>query len=228
MHGQRETSYGPRVTCTLVHGAFLIFAAWLYFGAGDTAIFQWFSLGEPSTGSFARRVVLFSFGVMLFLRMSLEFFYLLKRKFGWDELGGVLFALLVYQVGFALMGVSTSTGIGIVDIVAIVMFVIGSYLNTGSELQRKKFKENPANKGRLYTEGLFGYARHINYLGDILWVTAWAIVTRNVWATAVPVALTAGFTFAFIPSLSRHLQRRYGEQYEEWAKTTKALIPFIY
>ena len=50
----------------------------------------------------------------------------------------------------------------------ILLFIIGSYINTYSEIQRKRFKDNPNNKGKLYTLGLFQYARHINYFGDIL------------------------------------------------------------
>jgi hypothetical protein len=35
-----------------------------------------------------------------------------------------------------------------------------------SELQRYRWKRQPQNAGRLYTGGLFAYARHINYFGD--------------------------------------------------------------
>jgi steroid 5-alpha reductase family enzyme len=160
--------------------------------------------------------------------MCIAQFYLLKRKFGWDELGGVLFALFVYQVCFALLNNPTNTKINVLDVFSIALFVIGSYLNTGSELQRKKFKDNPNNQGLLYTEGLFRYARHVNYFGDILWVTAWAFMTRNIWSAIIPVVLTAAFIFFFIPSLAKYLRTRYGQQYDEWVKTTKVLIPFIY
>lgn len=228
MHGKRETSMAPRVVCTLAHAAMLGVAFWLYFGGGDATLSRWFGFESTSSDQVARRVVLVSFGVVLFLRIALTNFVLLKRKFGWDELGGVLFALLVYQVGFALLALPATTAMGPLEIGAVVIFIIGSWLNTGSELQRKAFKEDPHNAGKLYTGGLFRYARHINYFGDMLWVTAWAIVTRNAWSAVVPVVLTAGFVFAFIPSLNKYLRSRYGQQFEEWAKSTKALIPFIY
>ena len=228
MHGEQEHSYATRTVCTLLHLVFLGVAGWIYFAGGIEVISGWFS-GEPRpAGNLARRIILFSFGVVLFLRMNLAFFYFLKRKFDWEEFGGVLFALFVYQVLFAILGAWQNTPIGALDIAAIALFLVGSYFNTGGEWQRKRFKDRTENRGKLYTQGLFRYARHINYFGDTLWVTAWAVVTRNIWSFIIPVALAAAFVFAFIPSLEKHLQSRYGAQFKSWAKHTKAYIPFIF
>jgi steroid 5-alpha reductase family enzyme len=228
MHGEQESSHATRIVCALLHLVFLGVAGGIYFAGGAEVIWGWLC-GEPApAGDLARRIVLFSFGIVLFVRMNLAFFYLLRRKFGWDEFGGVLFALFVYQVVFAMLGASANTPIGVLDVVAIAIFLAGSYLNTGAEWQRRRFKDRPENQGVLYTQGLFRYARHINYFGDTLWVTAWAVLTRNMWSFIIPVALAAAFVFAFIPSLTKHLQARYGGQYESWAKNTKAFIPFIF
>lgn len=228
MHGEQEISNAPRTTCTLVHIAFLGIAAWFYFGGGTEVISSWLN-GEPTpSGNLTRRIVLFSFGVVLFFRIGLTLFYLLKRRFGWDELGGVTFALFLYQVAFALLGGRETRPIGVLDVVAIAIYLVGSYLNTESELQRKRFKDKPENQGVLYTQGLFRYARHINYFGDTMWVIAWAMMTRNIWSFIIPVYLAAMFIFFFIPSLTKHLKARYGDQYESWVKNTNAFIPFLY
>lgn len=228
MHGQEEFSIAPRVTCTVVHALSLGTAAWLYFGGGNVLVSRWLGLEQVDVVYTARSVWLLTFGAVLLLRISLSLFYILKRKFGWDELGGVLFALLLYQVGFALLSLHADETLGALDWAAIIIFFAGSTINTTAELQRKQFKDRPVNKGKLYTGGLFRYARHINYMGDILWVTGWAMMTRNIWSATIPVLLTAGFVFFFIPSLSKHLQTKYSEQYEQWAKTTNKLVPFIY
>lgn len=228
MHGEQETSRAPRTVCTLAHLGFLAIASWIYFGGGGGLVLGWFGAESPSSGDLARRVVLLSFGVILFVRMIFTLFLLLKRRFGWEELGGVLFALLLYQVGFALLAAGEESAFGALGAFGIALFLIGSYLNTGSELQRKRFKDNPENKGVLYTQGLWRYARHINYFGDTLWVTGWAIVTRNWWSAIIPAALAAAFVLAFIPSLTKHLRGHYGEQFEEWERSTRAFIPFIY
>ncbi|MCK4874102.1 MAG: DUF1295 domain-containing protein [Phycisphaerales bacterium] len=207
---------------TLVAGV-----AWLYFGGGFNIIGSWFG-GDWISGDMSRRSVLMVFSIVLWCRMSFTAFYLLRRRFGWAEFWPVLFATAIYQVGFALLGGISDTPLRLVDVLGIGLFALGSYLNTGSELQRKRFKDDAANKGKLYTSGLFRLARHVNYLGDSLWATGWAILTANRWAALVPVLLTAAFIFFFIPSLSKYLSRRYGEQYDEWAKRTKAFIPFVY
>ncbi|MFQ6115222.1 MAG: methyltransferase family protein [bacterium] len=228
MHGQQETLNAPRIICTLAHIAFLGIVAWIYFGGGTEVISGWLRDEPTLSGNLTRRIVLFSFGIVLFFRISLTLFYLLKRRFDWAELGGVLFALILYQVVFALLGGREAKPIGVLDIIAIVFFLIGSYLNTGSEFQRKRFKDMPENQGVLYTQGLFRYARHINYFGDMMWVTAWAMLTRNTWSFIIPLYLAAMFIFLFIPSLTKYLKGRYGEQYESWANNTKAFIPFLY
>jgi protein-S-isoprenylcysteine O-methyltransferase Ste14 len=216
------------VVFTLGHALFCGVAAWLLAGSGAKIVFGWFGSNQAVAGSSARHLILIIFGLMLFFRLNLEMFYLLRRKFGWEEFGGVLFAVFIYQIGFALLGRVASNSLDAFDVVSMVLFLVGSYLNTGSEFQRKRFKDDPANRGKLYTRGLFRYARHINYFGDILWVSGWALLTRNPWSAVIPAALTGGFIFGFIPPLAAHLKENYGEQYDEWAAHTKKLIPFIY
>jgi protein-S-isoprenylcysteine O-methyltransferase Ste14 len=227
MHGEAETSLAPRTTGVVLHAVILAIAGWILLAGGVETISSW--LGQDWTaGDLARRLVLFLFGCVLFVRLTFTSFRLLRRRFDWGELIGVTIACVVYQIGFAMLGATETAALGVVGVIGIGLFVLGSYLNTWSEVQRKRFKDSPANKGKLYTEGLFRYSRHINYFGDLVWVIGWAMVTRNPWSTIVPVVLAAGFVFYFIPSLSAHLKQKYGTQYEQWAKTTKKFVPFVY
>lgn len=217
MHGQQETSPVTRlVVWGFGHLLLLTLAGWIYLG-------HWVTPGDP-----ARRLVLFLFGVVMWSRMLLTAFVFLRRRIGWSEAGGVIVALALYQVGFALLGAGAQERLSAWDSGSIALFVLGSYLNTWSEWQRRRFKADPANRGRLFTKGLFRLARHINYLGDTLWVTGWALLTRNGWALLIPALLAALFIFSQIPTLSRYLQEHYGVQYTEWARTTKRFIPFVY
>ena len=227
MHGERETTNVPRTTWVVAHLLILAAVGWLYFGGGVETIGGWFGR-EWTAGDFGRRYVLMGFGILLWVRMGLGAFVLLKRRFDWSECAAVTLAVGVYQLGFALLGATTASEIGTLDYVAIALFLLGSALNTGSEWQRKRFKDDPANKGKLYTEGLFGIVRHPNYLGDTLWATGWAMMTKNWWSVLIVVACVSGFVFFFIPELSKYLAERYGEQYDEWARRTKRLVPFIY
>ena len=227
MHGEKETSQVTRGVATLAHLFFFGIAVWIDFGDGCRVIWGWVGT-EVSPGDPGRRWLLFLLSLVLVVRMTLALFCLLRRRLGWEELAGIVCALFLYQVVFALLGARTAAPLAPWDVVAVVLYALGSYLNTASEWQRKRFKERPENQGRLYTGGLFRYARHINYFGDTLWVTAWAMVTRSAWSLMIPAALVLAFLLAFIPALEQHLKTHYGEAYLDWEKRSKAYIPFLY
>ena len=48
-----------------------------------------------------------------------------------------------------------------------------------------RWKQQPANAGHLYVGGLFAFARHINYFGEILTFLGWALLTLSPAATAI-------------------------------------------
>ena len=154
--------------------------------------------------------------------------HLLKRKIPWEESISVPMAFALYFIGFPLLVFNREIPINWVDYLAIFIFALGSFLNTASELSRHNWKKRPENKGKLYTIGLFKYSMHINYFGDILWVSAYALVTFNVYSIAIPVLLFCLFAFWNIPVLDKYLAGRYKEQFAKYAKETKKLIPFIY
>jgi steroid 5-alpha reductase family enzyme len=228
MHGQTETGNAPRIVCTVLHAFFLGIAAWILFGGGVERITGWIFEEPALAGNLSRRVVLLAFGIFLFIRMIVTMFYLLRRRFDWSEMGGVLFALILYQIVFALLGAADEGALTALDAVAIGLFVLGSFLNTYSEWQRKQFKGKPENSGRLYTGGLFRLARHINYFGDTLWVLGWALVTRNLWSLLIPAWLVVMFVAVFIPQLSRHMKTKYGDEYKQWTRRSRRFIPFVY
>ncbi len=228
MHGKQETSQAPRVTCTVLHATMVAVAAWIYYGGGAAFFSSLIGRTDPVPGDPVRYLVLMGFSLLVFIRILLTFFVLLKRQFPWGEFWGVTTALFAYQVGFALFAIGETQPIGALDFIAIAIFLLGSYLNTASEFQRKKFKEDPQNQGKLYTSGLFRFARHINYFGDFLWVASWALITRSAWALTIPLCLGLGFIFYFIPPLTIHLRAKYGKEFDDWEKRTKAFIPFIY
>ncbi|MBK7408109.1 MAG: DUF1295 domain-containing protein [Saprospirales bacterium] len=140
----------------------------------------------------------------------------------------VPFAFSLYFVGFPLFVLPNSQPIDGLDYFAIAIFVLGCVLNSGGEILRHQWKKKPENKGKIYTQGFFKYSRHINYFGDILWVTAYALMTKNLWSATIPIFLFAFFAFYNAPKLDEYLKEKYGKDYEEYAKKTKMLIPFLY
>ena len=154
--------------------------------------------------------------------------FLLQRKMPWEESISVPLAFALYYVGYPLFVLSTSRPIDGLDYFAVALFVIGCVINSGGEILRNQWKKKSQNKGKIYTEGFFKYSRHINYFGDILWVSAYAIITKNVWSITIPVFLFCFFAFYNSPKLDKYLKEKYGKDYDEYARKTKMLIPFIY
>lgn len=226
-HGQAETSHVPRIVWAIAHLGIVGATAWMYFFGGIEIVGGWFGQ-EWKPAPDLRLYILIAMGIVLWIRMIGTAFVLLQRKFGWDEAIPVTCACAFYHFGFALTGGHSQAAVGPLEYAGIAVFILGSYFNTGSELQRKKFKADPANKGKLFTTGLFGIVRHPNYLGDTLWTTGWAMVSHSPWAAIMPVASGLAFMFGFIPSLTKYLEEKYGDQYTEWAKTTPRFIPFIW
>jgi steroid 5-alpha reductase family enzyme len=108
------------------------------------------------------------------------------------------------------------------------LYFLGSYLNTGSEFLRKRWKDDSRHRGRLYTEGLFRYSQHINYFGDELLFIGYALLTGSPWALIVPGLMAFGFVFVNIPMLDAYLKKKYGGEFEAYALRTKKFVPYVY
>ncbi len=227
MHGIKETSITFRLILFAVHTIFLCIAYMICFDNRFIRIDELLGV-DFNEGNIYRKSCLLIFGLIMYIRMNITALYLLKRKIQFDEFFGVITAYAIYQIGFVLLGAWNSSPFDSFDYLGILLFISGSYINTFSEIQRRRFKKNPLNNGKLYTLGLFKFSRHINYFGDICWVTGWAIISHNLWASLIPILLTFGFIYFFIPELSQYLEKNYTEEYVDWKKHTRKLIPFIY
>jgi protein-S-isoprenylcysteine O-methyltransferase Ste14 len=227
MHGEYDRSLAPRLFSIALHLAAAVFVGWLLVGGGLESINAWRGKDWPLALPL-RRWLLFGCALVYFLRVVVTTFYLLKRKMGWGE--AVLIGVFVSAVHilFAYLGGTDAHRLGPVAVVAVLLYVLGSYLNTGSELQRKWWKERPENKGRLYTGGLFQYSQHVNYFGDALLFTGYALVTGSAWALLVPLVMIAGFVFFNIPELDGHLRTHYGAEFEQYARRTRKFVPYVY
>jgi protein-S-isoprenylcysteine O-methyltransferase Ste14 len=87
---------------------------------------------------------------------------------------------------------------------------------------------HPENKGKVYTGGLFRYAVHINYTGDVLWAAGFAAIAGNPWGWIVPIALFCFFKFFNAPMLDRHLSEHYGAEFDAYKSRTASMIPFLW
>ncbi|OBT92635.1 hypothetical protein VE01_09829 [Pseudogymnoascus verrucosus] len=114
-------------------------------------------------------------------------------------------------------------------IIGTAMAIGGLLLETTSEIQRRNFKARPENKGKPFTGGLFGVARHINYGAYCIWRSGYAM------AAAGPILGGLVFWFFYhdftrrgIPVLDRYCADRYGEDWQQYRKKVRSsLLPGI-
>jgi protein-S-isoprenylcysteine O-methyltransferase Ste14 len=180
-------------------------------------------------GDLIRRIILLSCSIIYLLRLFFTMFVFLKRKVPWLEEAipiSILIALVLFA--FAYVGGKNDKSINIIDIIGIFLYLCGSFLNTYSEYERNTWKKKPENKGLLYTGGLFKYSMHINYFGDVILFTGFAMITQTIYMFLIPFFMTLNFIFFLIPALDAYLKKKYGREFIEYSKRSKKFIPFIY
>ena len=227
MERKTDKSNKQKIVFAGIHFLAILISYWILFSDGQDFIFNIF--GQPKiTSSLTSRIVIFCCALLYFLRHIFTLFVLLKREISWSEVFGVGFFIMIIQVLFAILTIYNKENFSQFDWILIAIVVFGSYLNTVSELQRMIWKKDESNKGKLYTGGLFKYSMHINYLGDTILFSGFALLTGTVWALLVPVLITFGFIFQHIPELDKYLKEKYKEQFVEYENKTKKFIPWVY
>lgn len=110
------------------------------------------------------------------------------------------------------------------------LFVIGNILEAGSEWQRKQFKANPENKGKLCREGMWAWARHINYGGYTMWRAGYALAGGGWVAGGVMATLQAfAFTRTGMVSLDHYMSRKYKDQWGRYKEDVRwRLLPGVF
>jgi len=113
-------------------------------------------------------------------------------------------------------------------IVGAAVCIIAAVLQIVSDGQMRRFRRDPANKGRHITNGLWKYSRHPNYLGEVsFW---WGIYIMMLgqrpdmwWLIFGPVLMTLLFVFISIPMMEKRLlTTRPG--YADYKKATSMLL----
>jgi len=218
-HGDKSPSLGPKVAITAWYLLCTIAAVWLTYFA---------PMASNLTGNPGRQVVLLACVVLYVARAAHTLFAFVKRTIPWWEAawGGSLIGCVLFF--FLLRGLRAPQPIGPVDAAGMLLYIAGSYIGTASEHSRNIWKARPENQGHLCTRGLFRYSRHINYFGDLLVFGGCAVLTRQLWAGIVPLAMGLNFALVIIPAHDAYLATRYGSEFDSYARRTKKLVPLIY
>ncbi|HAS80858.1 MAG: hypothetical protein UR25_C0004G0047 [Candidatus Nomurabacteria bacterium GW2011_GWE1_32_28] len=102
-----------------------------------------------------------------------KWFYL-RSYFQVYILQGIFLFLIVLPV--LIINKSAGQGIGIIEIVGVLVWIVGFFFETVGDAQLSRFIKNPENKGKIMQSGLWQYTRHPNYFGEVTgWWGIWLI-----------------------------------------------------
>jgi steroid 5-alpha reductase family enzyme len=119
---------------------------------------------------------------------------------------------------------------GLPDVAGLIMWIAGFAFESVGDFQMMRFKQNPANKGKVMNLGLWKYTRHPNYFGEsVMWWGIFFIAISADWgwiAVMSPVVIT---TLLLKVSGVPLLEKKYSEnpEYQNYIKKTSSFIPWF-
>ena len=138
-------------------------------------------------------------------------------------------------VAAALAAITVADGLGGVwAMLGVIVWLIGFAIEVVADTQKRRFRADPANAGRLISTGLWSRSRHPNYFGEILlWsgVALMAVPTLSGWRWVVlisPVFVWLLLTrVSGVPLLEARAAARFGDDpaYGAYVKHTPVLVP---
>lgn len=130
-----------------------------------------------------------------------------------------------------------TTELSVINYVAILIWIIGMYLEVISDHQKSKFKKLSNPPTPFIQSGLYSFVQFPNYLGEILvWIGIFLFCMSNIgiayWYTVIsPLWIIFILVkFSGIPPLEKSREEDYGdmETYRKYRKEVRKLIPYIY
>ncbi|KAI0400639.1 hypothetical protein F4802DRAFT_475510 [Xylaria palmicola] len=115
-------------------------------------------------------------------------------------------------------------------VVGTLLYVAGMAIETVSERQRAAFKARRENKGRVCMEGLWRWARHVNYFGYSLWRGGYCMVGAG-WVGGIAMGLWQGWDLGHraVAVQDEYCSNRYGEQWVRFKQEVPyRIIPGVY
>jgi steroid 5-alpha reductase family enzyme len=154
-------------------------------------------------------------------------------RFGKFWLGQALTAwILMLPVAFAQ---SRGGRVTVLALAGLAVWALGVLIEAAADYQKYMFKLSPVNKNQWIQTGLWKYARHPNYFGEILtWVGIYIYclgalsLAEKILGLSSPVLISALLLFVSgVPLLEKSADKRWGAlpEYQAYKAKTRLLIP---
>ena len=147
-----------------------------------------------------------------------------------------LWVFLTTVNAITLIALNPPEPVGVFFVVGTLFWLLGFGFEVIADRQKKHFSEQPENKGRFITQGLWSVSRHPNYFGEIILWTGIAIVSLpflSGWQFMTLVSPVFVFLLltriSGLPFLEEKAEKKWGEDndYIEYKKRTPILVPFF-
>jgi steroid 5-alpha reductase family enzyme len=219
--------------------------AWSYGVAILAPIYAW-----AGPGNFARKIAFTSLGVLWSLRLGTYIFRRVLRhhpkedvryeglRQRWPGAGMFLVfhevqavTVVVFSLPF-LLAAWSSMPLQVIDCIGLAIVVFALLGESSADRQMKRFKDDPASKGRVCDVGLWHYSRHPNYFFEFLTWVGFALAsldTPHGWITLLcPIVMYHLLTkVTGIPLTEEYALKSKGDAYREYQRTTSAFIPWF-
>jgi steroid 5-alpha reductase family enzyme len=221
----------------------------IFWGAGFV-IFAWVAFFITPGGFLGRKLLLTTLVTLWGLRLTIhillrnwgkpeDFRYQVWRtqhgkKWWWYSyfqvflLQGVLLTLIAAPLLAAQLSAAPAR-LTALDYIAIPLWLVGFFFEAVGDWQLKRFKSDPANKGKVLDHGVWRYTRHPNYFGDAAQWWAYfliAVAAGGWWTVFSPILMTTLLLrVSGVSLLEKTLDSRPG--YKEYAERTSEFIPWF-
>lgn len=184
----------------------------------------------------------FRLGWYLYQRVSREVEdgrYRYLREYCGARAQGVMFIFFQMQATWTLLFAlpfwaasrNTSPGLGWLDLLGVLVWLVAMLGEITSDRQLHKFRKDKANRGRVCNIGLWRYSRHPNYFFE--WLQWWAFVLIGFgsglwWLTWLGLVVVYVFITRItgVPYTEQQALRSRGDAYRAYQQSTNRFFPW--
>ena len=152
-----------------------------------------------------------------------------RRFFVFFQAQAFLAALLSLPI---LLAAANPDSLGALAWAGAALWLAAAGLERTADLQLRRFKTDPANRGRTLGTGLWRYSRHPNYFFQWLTWVAYALVALPApygWLGIIaPILMLISILFVTgVPAAEASSLRSRGEEYRRYQRRTSAFVPWF-
>lgn len=127
-----------------------------------------------------------------------------------------------------LFAISADASIGVVDLIATALWLVGFVFEAGGDYQLARFKGDDSNRGKVLDTGFWALTRHPNYFGDfcVWWAFyLFALASGGWWTIFSPLLMSVLLLkVSGVAMLEKTIVERRPE-YAEYVRRTNAFFP---